>query len=84
MRLLTDIRLISCSACDSERGCLTDSIVGGDAYAKRKPASSPADGGGWFVLLQQSDKVNKKEGIMKVMVRTIMKAVPGKMSTRWP
>jgi hypothetical protein len=35
---------------------------------------------GWFVLLQQSDKANKKEVTMKVMVRTIMKAVPGKMA----
>jgi hypothetical protein len=36
MRLLTGIRLISCSACDSEMGCLTDSIGGGDAYGKLK------------------------------------------------
>ena len=42
---LTDIRLIPCSACDSELGCLTDPVAGGDAYGKPKPASLPAGGG---------------------------------------
>ena len=39
--------------------------------------------GAWLVLLQEPDRANKhvkKEGTMKVMVRSIMKAVPGKMA----
>ena len=36
--------------------------------------------GGWCVLLKQLDGFNRKEGTMKVMARTVMKAVPGKMA----
>jgi len=36
--------------------------------------------GGWGVLLKQLDGFNRKEGTMKVMARTVMKAVPGKMA----
>jgi hypothetical protein len=55
MRLLTGHSLASYSACNNERGCLTDSIVGGDTYGKTKPASSlPGNGEAGLISTTQN------------------------------
>jgi len=52
--------------------------VGGAAYGQTRIASSPP-GGGEAHLISGARNL-EEEGTMKVMARTIMKAVPGKMA----